>query len=454
VRSRARPSVRARLTFIATAASIVTLAVGALLLYRDVSATLSSDLTAELRVHATDVRDEIQRGGPPSLSSGIETQVLDPNSSTVQPSGEEPLLDPTEISSATHQQTIVDREVDDRAQRVLALPATSRSGAMLVVAAAASTASITHVKQRLLVQLIAAGVALAAITTLAAWLLSGAALRPVRSMSRRARTLSSRDPEARLPLPPGRDEIAELGTTLNGMLERIAEARTRERAFIDDASHEMRAPLAVVRGELELALLEHDETGGPATTRRALASALDETDRLASLTDHLLVLARADAGILDTDRRPLDLGRLVRECANRLPSSSVRVEVDDPEIEFYGDAVAMEQLVTNLLMNAQRWATTTVHCELERRAGEIVLRVCDDGPGFPDDYLPHAFDRFRRGDPARRRAGTSTGLGLAIVAAIVRAHDGQIRLGNDSPLGGAWIEIELPTGAAPPDGRS
>ncbi len=406
---------------------------------------MDSELTDELQVHATDVRDEIQRGQPPSLSSGIETQVLDPDDSTVQPAGEEPLLDPTDISNATHRQTIVDRVVDDRAQRVLALPATSRSGSTLVVAAAASTSSIASIRRRLLVQLVGAGLALAAITTLAAWLLSGAALRPVRSMSRRARGLSSHDPDARLPVPPGHDEIAELGTTLNDMLERIADVRTRERAFVDDASHEMRAPLAVVRGELELAILEHDETGGPDTTRQALASALEETDRLASLTDHLLVLARADAGIVDTERRPLALGKLLHDCVSRLPASSVQIEIEGPDLEFSGSAVAMEQLVTNLLVNAQRWAATTVRCELEQRGAEIVLRVLDDGPGFPDDYLAHAFDRFRRGDPARRRAGASTGLGLAIAAAIVHAHDGQIHIGNDSTLGGAWIEVTFTT---------
>ncbi len=447
-----RASVRTRLTFIATAASVATLAVGALLLYRDVRSTLDSELTDELRVHATDVRDEIQRGQSPSLSSGIETQVLDPNNSSVQPAGEEPLLDPTDVSNASHRQIIVDRVVADRPQRVLALPATSVGGSTLVVAAAASTSSITRTMQRLLVQLVAAGIVLAGVTTLAAWRLSGAALKPVRSMSRKARSLSSQDPDARLPAPPGHDEIAELGTTLNGMLERIADARTRERSFVDDASHEMRAPLAVVRGELELAILEHDETGGPDTTRRALVSALEETDRLASLTDHLLVLARADAGILDTERQPLALGKLVRDCANRLLATSVLVDVEGPDLEVSGNAVALEQLVTNLLVNAQRWAETTVRCELEEPGSDVVLRVSDDGPGFPQDYLAHAFDRFRRGDLARRRAGTSTGLGLAIAAAIVHGHGGQIRLGNHSTLGGAWVEVTLPANLPPSDG--
>lgn len=435
-------SIRLRLTLVATAASLLTLTMGTMVLYRSVSSSLDSALTDELRVHAHDVRDDIQRGVRPPLNSGTETQVLSPEGATVQPSGEEALLDPTELQVANQREVILDEETSGSALRVLAVPAVTPNGTGEVVVVAGTTASISRTQQRLMTGLAVGGIAIVAGTTLAAWWLSGAALKPVRSMSRRARTLSTDDPDGRLPVAPGRDEIAELGVTLNEMIERIADARTRERSFIDDASHELRAPLAVLRGELELALLEHPRAAEPDGTERALTSAIEETDRLALLTDHLLLLARADAGMLDDQRDRVSLRELATKCAGRI-AGPLPVEVGGPDVEVFGSAIAIEQVITNLLVNAQRWGRSSVLCETASGEDEARLRVADDGPGFTEDYLKHPFDRFRRGDPARGRSGSGGGLGLAIVAAIVAAHGGKIHAGNDSELGGAWVEVTL-----------
>ena len=450
-----RLGVRARVTLIAAAASVVTLVLGGWLLYRSLTSTLDAALSQELMSHALDVRDEVARAVPPSLGSGIETQVLDPTGSTVQPAGEEPLLGEAAVATASHQRVAAEVDQQGRELRIVAVPAPALDGRRLVVVSAASTAPITNTERRLVLRLAVAGGLMAAATASAAWLLSGAALWPVRSMTRRARTMSTEDPQERLPVPPGSDEIAELGSTLNEMLARIGDARARERAFIDDASHELRAPLAVMRGELELALLERGDAVGDDRPvddglTRALESSLEEADRLARLTDHLLVLARADAGMLDTRLADIHLLEQVRTCAERVSTSRVTIAASGVDQVVRGDPVAIEQLVTNLLVNAQRWASTTVQCEITDAEGSVVLRVSDDGPGFPDDYLDHAFDRFRRGDPARPRAGASTGLGLAIAAAVVTAHGGAIRLGNDAALGGAWVEVALPAVSAGP----
>ena len=442
----ARIGVRARLTLIAAAASIATLAVGGWLFYRSVTSTLDAALTEELRAHALDVRDEVSRGVSPSLNSGIETQVLDPTGATVQPAGEAPLLNPSEVSRASRRELAVDVDRRGRELRIVAVPAPSDLGTKVVVSAA-STASIAEAERRLVARLVAAAVLMAGASAVAAWVLSGAALRPVRRMSRRATTISTEDPQARLPVPPGSDEVAELGATLNQMLARIADARARERAFVDDASHELRAPLAVMRGELELAKLERADVTGTDDVTRALDSALEEADRLARLTDHLLVLARADAGMLDRHQETFPLVALVRHCARRLPAGEVVVTGGGLDLAVSGDRLAIEQVVNNVLVNAQHWAVARVAWEVEALKDQVVLRVADDGPGFPADYLAHAFDRFRRGDPSRPRArsGASTGLGLAIAASVVAAHGGQIRLGNGSVLGGAWVEVLLPT---------
>lgn len=440
---RSRLGVRARLTLVAVGAAAVGLSVGGWLLYRDVTDTLGDALTHELRGHARDVADEVARGVPPSLDTGLETQVLPVGGGAVVPSAETALLSSAEVAEASAGALVTDRAGGPTPLRVVALPATTPAGDRVVVVVAGSTATVTHAQQRLLARLLLAGSLLLGAAGAASWLLAGAALRPVRRMSRRARTLSTEDTAERLPVPPGRDEVAELGTTLNGMLGRMAEARGRERAFIDDASHEMRAPLAVIRGELELALLEHGVDVSDDVSR-ALANALDETDRLARLTDHLLVLARADAGMLAADPEPFAFEQVAARAAARTAGVDVHLDLTGPTAVVAGDPVAVAQVVTNVVANAGRWAESQVRCECRSTGSAVTLRVSDDGPGFSADYLAHAFERFRRGDPSRRRSGAGTGLGLAIAAAVVQSHGGRIALGNDSDLGGAWVEVTFP----------
>ena len=443
--------VRARLCALASGAALVALVIGGALLYRSVTATLSGALTEELRSHAQDVAAEIAAGAAPSLDTGVETQVLGAGVDDVAPGPEQALLDVAERSRAADGGLVVDRTASGRHLRIVAVPAPTPGGRRVVVVAG-STATIDATEHRLLDRLLLAGGVLVAFTAAAAWVVTGGALRPVRSMSRRAATLSTRDPDERLPMPPGHDEVAELGVTLNQMLDRIAEARARERTFIDDASHELRAPLAVVRGELELALLEHPADLSD-DVRRAVANALDETDRLVRLSDQLLVLARADAGVLAVEGSSSSLAEVVDRTVGRVGSHDVQVVVEDGDLAVAIDELALEQVVTNLVANAASWASGAVLCECGRRGDRMArLRVSDDGPGFPPDYLAHAFQRFRRADPVRSRVGTSNGLGLAIAAAIVQAHGGQIALGNGAD-GGAWVEVRLPLAESRPQAR-
>lgn len=451
--ARPRLGVRARLTLVAVGAAAIGLSAGGWLLYRDVTATLSGALTQELRSHARDVAAEVARGVPPSLDTGLETQVLRVGGGTVTPAAEDALLSADELAEAASRPLVTDRADGPTPLRVVAVPVGTPSGAQTVVVVAGSTATVTHAQQRLLGRLLLAGSLLLGAAGAASWLLAGAALRPVRRMTRRARTLSTEASGERLPVPPGRDEVAELGTTLNGMLGRMAEARARERAFLDDASHEMRAPLAVIRGELELALLEHGPDVGDDVTR-SLANALDETDRLSRLTDHLLVLARADAGMLTVQPELFSFPRVAERAATRAGGNDLELDLTGPDAVVSGDPVAVAQVVTNLVGNASRWADGRVRCECRSEGATVTLRVSDDGPGFAPDYLAHPFERFRRGDPSRGRSGSSTGLGLAIAAAVVAAHGGHIALGNDSDLGGAWVEVTLPTVVAGPPVRA
>jgi two-component system OmpR family sensor kinase len=328
--------------------------------------------------------------------------------------------------------------------RVLLRRVKVSGGAERVVVVAGSTAPVRRAQERLAVVLGVAGPIMVLTVAGMAWLLTGAALRPVSRMTRQAATISFRDADARLPQPPGRDEIAELGWTINRMLDRIAATVAHERAFVDDASHELRTPLAVLRSELELARLEIADGPTAARTITAIDSALEETDRLAVLTERLLVLARADVGHLVGPAEPVPVGDVVRRVVEHVDPSALTIDVRIGDVAVVGDRVALDQLVTNLVTNATRWAHRRVQVEAARVGSDVVLVVADDGPGFDPVVLEHAFDRFSRADAARGRTGGGAGLGLAIVAAIAGALGGRAVAGNGPPLGGAWVAIQLP----------
>ncbi len=264
----------------------------------------------------------------------------------------------------------------------------------------------------------------------------------------------------RLPEPHGRDEIALLGSTLNGLLDRIEAFVDRERAFLDDASHELRTPLTVLRGELELAVDDPD----PDQVRRSVRVALGEAERLSALAQDLLVLARQRSGE-GPAREPVailawidQVDRWMHE--NTGPAGRIQVEArGDPALVGEIDPNSMQRALTNLITNAQRAGGTRVRIAVSADPSApapphtITIDVDDDGPGFPVDLLPRAFHRFARADSARTRATHGqdrTGLGLAIVAAIVTAHHGEVSASNDSVFGGARVRIRLPA-QGPPD---
>jgi signal transduction histidine kinase len=341
-------------------------------------------------------------------------------------------------------EVVVDRDVAEVGgpTRILARPVVAPTGEPLIVTVVGSTAPIARARHRLAVVLGIVWPVLVLVVAATAWILARAALRPVRRMTRRAETISLEGPDARLPQPPGSDEIAELGTTLNGMLERISETVAHERAFVDDASHELRSPIAVLRGELEMARLELTDGGDRALWVAAIDSAIEETDRLSRVTDRLLVLAHADAGRLADQLMPVRLLEATVREADRLHVDGVRIDVTGTEVEVMADPDLLAQLISNLLTNAARFADRRVLAEVGGDGAMLV--VADDGPGFAPGFVDRALDRFSRGEPSRTRGRGGAGLGLAIVAAIADAFDGRIALANGGPLGGAVVGLDLP----------
>ncbi len=271
-----------------------------------------------------------------------------------------------------------------------------------------------------------------------------ASLRPVEAIRRQAAEISAVDGTQRLPVPIANDELRRLGETLNQMLARLETALERERSFVDDASHELRTPLAMHRAELEVALRY---SGTADELRAAIASAIEEVDRLSQLTEDLLVLARSDKGQLATQLERVQVGVLLETVRDRILARADAggrpldvEEADDLAVD--ADRPRLEQALGNLIDNALRHGEGPIRLSVRHDDSRVELHVSDAGHGFPPQFLGHAFERFSRPDSAR--AGTGTGLGLAIVEAIAEAHGGTAGAANQDS-GGADVWIVIPS---------
>jgi signal transduction histidine kinase len=266
-------------------------------------------------------------------------------------------------------------------------------------------------------------------------------------MRAEAAAISASEPGRRLHLPGTGDEVARLGATLNAMLDRLEEALERERRFVDEASHELRTPLANLRTELDLALRR---SRSPAELEAALRSAAVETERLVRLAEDLLVLARADGGKLPVRRESVELAPLVEGATQAFAHDAAGAGVEiqtrvDADLRATVDPLRLRQVIGNLLDNAIRHTSKggRVTIDVGRVDGLLSVEVRDTGEGFPDAFLPRAFEAFARPDASRSRDGGGTGLGLAIVAAVAESHGGSAEARN-SPEGGARVTVRIP----------
>jgi two-component system, OmpR family, sensor kinase len=413
-----RVPIRVRLSLAFAAAMALLLAALGTFLYLQLRSSLDEQITARLHAQA----DAAAVGSLVEKEESL-AQLLAPNGAAIR--GFDVALAPP----ATRER-FIDRDVagvEDNPYRLLVVPADG--GRTIVVGA--SLEDRNEALEGLLAAFLVGGPIALLLSTLLGYLLAGALLRPVESMRRRADEISTETTGQTLPLPQARDEIFRLGSTLNEMLARLETGMARERRFVADASHELRTPLALLRTELELA---RRRPRAPEELRAALDSAAEEVDRLTRLAEDLLVLARADEQGLPLQREPIEVRDLLETVAGRFGE---QVEVSAPAREtVVGDRLRLEQALGNLVDNARRYGAGTIRLEGERRDGFIRLRVSDEGPGFPATLLPHAFDRFTRGDEARERGGA--GLGLAIVAAIAQAHGGRAHAADSTAT------IELP----------
>lgn len=251
--------------------------------------------------------------------------------------------------------------------------------------------------------------------------------------------------------PPDSPELVELARSFNQLLDHLAAMQESQQRFIADASHEMRTPLTVLRGELEVAL-RHERTA--LEYRETIESCREEIERLSRLADNLLALARLDSGARLELREVLDLGTLARETAERMMPRAremgVQLQVDATmALRVTGDRLALERVFENLLENAVRHTPRgeTAGIRASRTGGEAVVEVFDHGPGIGEEHRSRIFDRFYRVEMSRSRERGGAGLGLAIVKSLVVAHGGAVEVRSALGRGSTFL-VRLPLAGA------
>jgi heavy metal sensor kinase len=286
------------------------------------------------------------------------------------------------------------------------------------------------------------------IAVLAGISMAGIALAPLSRLAEATRTIDVNNLQQRLPLRGANDELDEVARAFNEALARVEHAVGEMRQFSTALAHELRTPIAALRGEIELAAMR---SGLPDADRIAAASQLEELDKLKRLIDQLLTLARAESGQIPLVRQPVELGPLIASVVDQLEAVAqakgldLRCDVQDGVV-VAGDAAWLERLLLNLLDNAFKFTPTggKVMVRLTSGAGTARIDVRDTGIGMPADVVPHVFERFYRADPSRSST-EGVGLGLSLAKWIADRHNGVIEATGGTPGQGSVFSIVLKT---------
>ncbi len=448
-----RLSIRWRITIGSVAIAAVFFGLAAFAFYGQVASVLSGTTETLLRHDAAPMKSEISAGAT-TISAPGQAQlvaVLDPQGRLLESTLPADLANrmgsfvqfPDEPQPVT---------AGDDNYLVLVQHVSSASGDWVLITARNREAS-DLLLSRLIVTMLIGAAALTVGFSVASWLLTGAALRPVTRMRQKASELSLSGSSMTLPIGTANDELSALGRTLNEFIVAQQQAVVRERQMVSDASHELRSPIAVLRSQLELA---HLRTGDAKALEESITDAERSLQRISTVATAMLDLAEVEFGPSNTNSEWDDLAQALGEAADRarLAASPSSITVDF-DVDRVSDAATFPiavsrfgRIVDNLAGNAINAMSDggELRLGLLHVRGELVLEVRDTGPGVPEEFIPVAFDRFTRPDESRSTSTGGSGLGLAIVKAIVQDARGRVELTNRAD-GGLLVRVSIPQSA-------
>lgn len=460
---------RTRVTVAATVVAFAIMAVAAVAMVAVQRRQLAAAVDAALTESAVELSKELdvsfERGGRgdrgrsdhndgvPDLAVRVLTsnrpiQLLDTDGEVLASSyalaGVGPLVDIDDVLPELGRTGALVRTVGGHERPYRVLVTALDSGQLVLVGY--SLADVDHALEVQRLVLVVAVPLLSGLLGVLIWVVLGRALRPVEEMRGEVATISAAALDRRVAVPDRSVELARLATTMNDMLDRLAAAARRQNRFVSDAAHELRSPLAGIRGHLEVNLHHPDAPDRLEGDRLVL----EETVRMQRLVDDLLLLARADHGSLELPVFEVDLDDLVLDEAAQLRRTTTH-HIGTARIgpaRVRGDASQLRRVIRNLADNAARHARSTVAFELAEDRDGVVLAVSDDGPGVEAAAAEAIFDRFTRLDESRHRDAGGSGLGLAICREIVERHHGTIVL-DVGHRDGARFVVRLPLADAP-----
>jgi len=460
---------RGRLVLLAVAVFAVALLIadGAVLASVAVAQSQESDavLVAQAHVIASNLQDsngQLTLGGtdlPGETESGIavDAAVVSANTVVAQ-THNQPLANSVLLSLATQAigsgAGVWADVVDSRnvPRRVYAVPLTTDSGPTDAIVVSRSVGEMLAAQRRTFLILFVVSAALLVIGGALSYWLAGRALRPVRTIAGLARSISEHDLHRRVDVKAPPDELGELVDTFNMMLARLEAGFISMGRFTADASHELRAPLALMRLQLEGAL---SRSRSRDDYKQVLESLQIEVERLSRLADQLLILATADAGALQPAKEPVDVADFLHETAARWEDVAVErgnpLDVSAPSSgRMNADPALLRRVLDNLIENAFRHTARGTAVVLRGYAADRGwnVEVVDQGPGVAPEYRAQLFTRFARTDSARSPENGGAGLGLALSAAIARAHGGKLDL-VATGKSGANFRLYIPDSPTP-----
>lgn len=460
-------TLRSRLTLVYTAVFGVLLVAISVVSYAALAYQLDADVTANLAELTRGLHGYLRFGAEaptvvfdrsdPAETAFVEEairyyQVFDATSGEilVQSDALGPLgleFTPAEVRQFRDQLVTVNVHTDYGRVRLSNSVLTPPNGKSYLLQVGVSLAPMDRALERFLaLLLVSVPAGLIAAFAIGRWM-GGVALAPLTRLAEATRTIDIEDLRRRLPVRGASDELDDVADAFNDTLERLEHAIGEMRQFSAALAHELRTPLAALRGDIEMAMLER---GGSDDVQRRFASQLEEIDKLKRLIDQILMLARAEAGEIPLTLEAVDLGALAASLVDQVEpvaqAGGIALGCEQADgVVVRGDADWLKRLVLNLLDNAIKFTPPggRVVVRVSRDGAEARLAVQDTGVGIDPEFRPHIFERFFRADPARSPGLDGAGLGLSLAKWIVDRHHGVIDV-DSQPGQGSTFTVHLP----------